>query len=332
MDDQLKQAAEAIKAGNKARARQVLKSVLKDSPSAEAWYLAANAMESNEQAIACLKKALTIDEWHSASNRMLLKLEQVESIITRKPLGSSEVPTGREDDEVAPVEKPRTAPVRPVTPRKVVTQEMAADIQPLPDIDRKTRPMAYQRRESGRKMRRRFGCAMLLLLQISCGVLTLGLIGAFPGAVGTLTQFFGGPSPITDLDGTPIRDVPNAAATMQPSQSSVANGRNVDVMDHGYNHEYTFDARAGEEVIGYVQFMSLNAGNVPKNVIILDPDDDLVTSEEVCMFLGEEGLLGGEGNVSFTCRINKTGTWKVRILGVQGESIGAYFVGVERLD
>lgn len=325
----LKRAAEAIKAGDKARARQILKPVLKSSPSAEAWYLAANAMETDEQAITCLKKALAIDEWHAPSNRMLLKLEKVESIVTRKPLNMGE---SQPETDNPPESRFRTQqqPVKPGL--QYVTQEVAAQIQPLPDIQRQGRTMEYQKREAARRVRRRFGCAMLLLLQMSCGMLTLGMVGAFPGAVGTLTQLLGGPPPVTELEGTPIKDVPNAAATMQPSQSHVATGRDVDIMDHGYNHEYTFAARVGEEVAGYVQFMSLSADNVSKNVLILDPDDEIVTSEQVCAFLGEDGLLGGEGNVTFTCRINKTGLWKVRILGIEGESIGAYFVGVEQLE
>jgi hypothetical protein len=52
----------------------------------------------------------------------------------------------------------------------------------------------------------------------------------------------------------------------------------------------------------------------------------------VCWFLGEKGLLGGQGNTSFECRINATGTWRLHILGIKGETTGAYFVGVETLD
>lgn len=294
----LEDAAAALEAGDKAQARRLLKPLLKTTPTADAWVLAAQAMTTDEQAIQCLKKALALDEWHKDANRLLLKLEGAKSVTELER------------------ERQRTA-------------DPPSD--PLPKIERQPRMMEYQKRERQRRNLRRAGCLMLLLVNGVCGVLSLGLIGAIPGAIGLVDQFLGGPTPIREVNGVPIQDLPDAPVVVPPSQSRTAPEQGVDVLDHGYNHEYVFDAVNGDEVVGYVQFMSVNAAAVPENVRIIDPDELIVADANVCEFLGEGGLLGGQGNVTFTCRINKTGEWKVRVLGVEGESVGAYFVGVEKL-
>ncbi|RMG77837.1 MAG: hypothetical protein D6711_00665 [Chloroflexi bacterium] len=69
----------AIRAGDKAKARQLLKPILKDTPTADAWTLAAMAVDDDQQAITCLKRALALDEWHTAANRMLSQLQQVDT-------------------------------------------------------------------------------------------------------------------------------------------------------------------------------------------------------------------------------------------------------------
>lgn len=83
MADSLTPIKRAIRAGDQARARRLLKPVLQDEPSADAWTLAAMVTETNDQAIKCLRKALAIDEWHSEANRMLSRLEKVGSLYDR---------------------------------------------------------------------------------------------------------------------------------------------------------------------------------------------------------------------------------------------------------
>ncbi len=303
MEDCLQRAAEAIKEGDRTRARQLLKPVLtSDQQSADAWFLAAHAVEREDQKIACLKKALALDEWHPGANRMLSKMQQVESVITREPLVREEDERSRQQLEQYRLEKAGTH----------------------------VRSQAEKRRDRQRGWRR-FGCAMVVVLNLSCALFTFSLIGLFPGFIGTLAELTGGTAPVRQIDGVPIEDIANAAATIQPSQSKDAPSQGVDVLDHGYNHEYTFEAIAGDEVLGYVQFMSVSAADVTRNVIILDPTDQIVQPDE-CRFLGEEGLLGGQGNTTFECLIQQTGIYRVRILGITGQSVGAYFIGTETLN
>lgn len=305
MDKRLKQVAAALKADDMAAARRIMKVVLQDDPSADAWVMASRTVSTDEHRIRCLKRALELDPWHNEANRLLLKLEGTKSIIHREPL----------------VEDPATV---------TQTQEIASTGR-LPPIKRNVREMEYQRRERRRKARNRFGCLMMLILQVSCTFFTLGLIGIIPGFIGTVEELLGGAAPITEVEGTPIQDLGEfAAATVPPSQSREAKNRDVDVLDHGYNHEYTFEVSPGEEILGYVQFMSIAADNVPKNVLILDENDQVIQDER-CYFFGDDGLLGGEGNATFNCFPRTYGIWKVRVLGIQGESVGAYFVGVETL-
>jgi len=65
----------AIKAGQKDKAKQLLKPILQNEPSADAWTLAAYLMDDAQQQKKCLHKALELDEWHSEANRMLYNLE-----------------------------------------------------------------------------------------------------------------------------------------------------------------------------------------------------------------------------------------------------------------
>lgn len=85
----------AIQAGNKPKARQLLKPILKDEPSADAWTYAAMLVDDNKQAIGCLKRALAMDEWHTAANRMLSQLQAVDTSTIQKeiPLQTRPEPT-----------------------------------------------------------------------------------------------------------------------------------------------------------------------------------------------------------------------------------------------
>jgi hypothetical protein len=74
----------------------------------------------------------------------------------------------------------------------------------------------------------------------------------------------------------------------------------------------------------YVQFLSLAANRVSRNVVVLRPDGSNATP--TCT---QDAILQGDNNVTLDCPIDKTGTWKVRILGRDRESVGAYFVGIQ---
>lgn len=298
----IQQLALALKEGNKLRARRLAKVILQDNPSADAWFLAAHAMESDEQRIRCLKQALELDPWHQKANRMLLKLED-------SPRDTREMEMIRQTQELT----------------------QTPGMKNVLDIKREGKPLEFQKRAKRRKRLNRMLVIGFLVLSMSCTVITFSLIGVIQGPLAFLIQLGGGPAPVTELDGTPIRDVRNAAATIEPARQVENVSEDVNVLEHGYVHEYSFEVRSGDEVSGYVQFMSVSADDVEANVLIVNPRDQIV-GRDVCNFLGEAGLLGGDGNVTFTCFINVTGTWRIRMLGVNGESVGAYFVGVETLD
>ncbi|MDX1996021.1 MAG: serine/threonine-protein kinase [bacterium] len=251
----------------------------------------AQGTDDTTVALALLKQALDLDPWHVEANRLRLKLE-----------------------------KARAAATPPPTPKPLTT--------PLPEMKRSTRDQEKQRQRRLQQRRRRIATlAGFMLLSASCSALTSGLLGLFPGVIATVTQIFGGRPPVTEINGVPIENLPDAAALVPPSKSVEAPQQGADVLDHGLLHEYLFEAVQGEEYYIYIQFMSLAASSVAKNVVVITPSGNPARTEQ-CYSMGEGGLLGGEANTTITCMIDQTGTWRVRVLGIEGESIGAYFVGV----
>lgn len=73
--NQLKSVADAIRAGNKERARDLLRPILAANPTADAWYLAAHAASSREQAIMFLHNALKVDPFHKQAAKALAKFD-----------------------------------------------------------------------------------------------------------------------------------------------------------------------------------------------------------------------------------------------------------------
>ncbi len=259
---------------------------------------AAKDAMNDEEALGYLRRALEINPWHDQANRMRLKLEGAHSPVTT----TTKIPA------------------------------VVAPTQPLPELKRNIWMTDAQReRVSRRKTRRRIGIISVVMLSMACTALTFSLVGIIPGVIGFTTQLLGGGRAVTQIDGVPIEDIPNAAALVPPSKSVGAPQQGADAIDHGYSHEYVFAAQSGQEYYIYIQFMSVSAGNVAKNVAVLDPSGGIVT-DTACQSLGDSGLLGGEGNTTITCEINQNGFWKVRILGVRGESVGAYFIGVRSAD
>jgi len=242
-----------------------------------------------------------LDNWHIKSNRMLLELEG----------------TPEHDIELL---------------RKRQAEELAKSpgMKDLSEITRQRKTMEFQVRSYRRRRFNRILLICFFVFSMMCSALTMNLIGVVQGPIRLLIQALGGPPPVYELDGRPIEDVPFAAATIEPARSVEASSQDVNVLEPGYVHEYRFDARSGEEFYGYVQFMSVSAGDVPSNTVIINPRGE-IADYSVCEFLGASGILGGEGNVTFTCRINMNGEWRVRVLGIDGESVGAYFIGIESL-
>ncbi len=284
LSDSLQPIREALKAGDKQTAQKLLRPLLKDQPSAEVWYLAAQACKTDDKAIECLRYALELEPQHSGANRMLFKLEGA---------------------------KPKSAVEEVIEPPSI---EALAELPPLKKV----------RNRRKRSASRTLVLISLLALGMCCSLVTMNLVGIITGPITTLTEITGGPTPVGAIDGTPIADVNNAPLLLTPSQSKPIQDKDADVLEAGYEHEYTFAAQKGTAMAIYVQFLSLAANQVSRNVVVVRPDGSDATPK-----CEHDTIIQGDNNVTLTCEIDITGTWKVRILGRQGESVGAYFVGVE---
>jgi hypothetical protein len=98
------------------------------------------------------------------------------------------------------------------------------------------------------------------------------------------------------------------------------------VLDPGIGHEYFFDVNTGDEISVGIWFVSPTATRVSRNVAILDANN--ANAESRCQ--RDTPFGEGDTNVAFSCPINLTGTWKVRVFGIEGESTGAYFITADR--
>jgi len=288
----------ALKDGDTATARRLLTPILADQPSADAWTLAAQACATPDAAIQCLRKALLLDAQHSAANRLLFKLEgaippsALQQQAREQAVARQTAETLRQS--LPPTANPLIVDKQPQRPRKPVS------------------PWRY------------VGCFGGLLLLASFTLIVLNMAGIVSGVLGTISRFTGGAPPIMEVDGVPLARVEDAAYVLPAAQSEPALVRDTDVLDHGYLHEYTFDGVRGREVGIYVQFLSLGANRVSRNVAIVRPDGS--DGRRACQ---QDTILEGDNNIVYVCTLDADGLWRVRIAGRAGESIGAYFVGVE---
>lgn len=283
--------------GEKKRARKQLKVLLKSEPTPQAWYMAALVVDDEDQQINCLREALKLDEFHSPSNRLLFEIE-------------GGMPRAEREK------------------RKKHEEELKnREITPLEKIERQKKQDRFQRHRARQRGRTRMGCLFSLLLSVSCSMFSASMIGMLPGFIGTVTTLIGGPQPVYEIEGTPIEQREDALQVMTPAQSNPASNQDVEIMDHGYLHEYEFTVRQGKTYAAYVQFMSLNANHVSQNVAIMNDKD-----QDVTYLCEREHILEGDMGIAYICTANSSGTWAVRILGINGESVGAYFIGVEALD
>lgn len=73
----------AIKQGDEREARTLLKDLLAQAPSADAWYMAAQMSTDPESIVRCLNRALLIDPNHTASQRKLDQMGKKRQAATR---------------------------------------------------------------------------------------------------------------------------------------------------------------------------------------------------------------------------------------------------------
>jgi hypothetical protein len=284
---ELKPIRDALDAGDKKTARKLIRPLLAQQPSADLWCLAAQACESDEQAIKALRKSLELEPLHSQANRLLHRLEGA---------------------------KPGPAPEAGslVTPGSRLNED---ELPPLKKVK-------YQRQ---RTVWTYVGCAGSILLSLTAVLIVANFTGS--SVVGDVLGFLSGSEPVREIEGTPVEQREDAPLVVTPQQSKDlrAEGTLSDTLSAGYSHEYTFSATSGEELAIMVQFLSPTANGVSRNIIILDPSG--ANAERECM---RDSILQGDNGVVLDCRIQRTGVWRLRIFGREGESTGAYVVSVER--
>jgi hypothetical protein len=306
--DPLEPIRAALENGDKPSAQALLRPLLKERPTAELWYLAAIACSTKEKAIQCLRKALELEPQHSGANRMLHKLEGA-------------VPK-REAAPPAPViEAPKPKPDAEATAARPPKKSVMPALEKLTE-----EPLKKVKRKRQRGLGRTILLLSVVVMAMGCSLVTMNLAGIITGPVTLLNRMFGGGAPVTEIDGVPLDEVPNAPVIVRSSFTKPLNDENRDanVLDPGYAHEYTFSGHTGDEMAVYVQFLSLAANRVSRNVVVLRPDGSNATS--TCE---RDAILQGDNNITLTCAITVNGTWRVRILGRDQESVGAYFVGVQ---
>lgn len=279
--------------GDEARARAMLKAHLKQSPTADGWVLAATWTQNREAQIQFLRKALALDAWHTEANRMLHRLE-----------GSA----------------PKDA-IRPKTDwdRKTGTMEFKA-------IDRsKARDLSRDYKDRQR-LWTQFGCMFGLIFMFFTTGFALRAVGFI--SMGGLNTLLGQMAPVTEIDGVPLVDVEDAIYRITPALESEVSNQQMEIVDAGYVHQHRFSGQVGEQYAIFVQFLSFNANRVSRNVVIVASDGTDITNR-----CERETIIAdaGDTGVGFICTLPFTGDYAVRILGRDGESVGAYFIGVEQL-
>ncbi|MFN8531729.1 MAG: hypothetical protein U0670_24245 [Anaerolineae bacterium] len=300
MPPDLQPIKDALAAGDKKTAQQLIRPLLQAQPTADLWVLAAQACATKEASINCLRRALALDPYHTQANCLLLKVEGV------KPAEAI-----RADEAAAQAAAAASEAARAAHP--IIAE----------DTLRKKQSRAKKPKGRGSCLVR---LLLLMLLSTSCTMLTLNLVGVVSGPLSAIGQLMGGPTPIANWEGTPIAEVANAALVVPAAQSKPVQPRAVDVLEPGFLHEYVFQATLNTEVAIYIQFLSTAANNVGRNVAIVNPQGDDVTRH-----CEQRGVIEGSNNIMYTCPIQEAGTWQVRLLGRANESVGAYFIGFEVL-
>lgn len=254
---------------------------------ADDFYRLAQAARREQDSIAYLKRALELDPFHADANRMLFKLEGA------KPATAPDRAFQPAVEPAAPFVQDVTAPLKKVrnTPRRTAWNYVAI-----------------------------FGFVAFALT----GVYVVALV---TGNAGKLVGLLTGQQAVTEIEGTPIRDVPDAILTIEPQQSRelTKDGTAGDTLSDGYSHEYFFNVVIGRELYVYVQFLSLSAKNVRDHVAVLRPDGSNATPG-----CETDQILRDGSSIAFICPANQSGQWTVRIIGIEGESTGAYVVSASQ--
>jgi len=349
-DAELQPVIAALRAGDRQQARDLLRPLLRQ-PSAERWYAAALLSGTREQAVIALERALILDPNHARARKRLTQLQTTED--QHDAISEDDLPplAALVADEVAiPVEKP----YNPDVATEQIYEALKAGPLKKPKRRRRLGKWRYVVLTSMILLSLSSTYFVMLVMgsgipgrlrSIFTGVQPISapdatLVYATPVAVIEGTPYYAAPldsygsagtgaTPVTEIQGTPVYARPDAVVVVAPAKTTdlVRQQPVSDILEPGFAHEYVFTAQQGEEIAVGVQFFSPTAQGVGRNVTILDPDE--LSAERVCQ---RDHILEGDNGVVFICPVHKSGRWKVRLFGREGESSGAYVVAVEKFE
>ncbi len=324
MPDSLTIIRQEIAKGHVVRARKILRVLLEETPTSALWYLASTVCETPEQEMGCIKEVLNIDRNHVQARRRYIELKQMRH-------------------EPPPVQMP---------PLMVLVEDL-----PIPDAIPLDQPDPFTAKHMRHSRSQRRWAALSItgtvVMSLSSAYFMLTVLGSpIPAQLRALVT---GQRPVESV-GKPVFGVQTGSgqvntpsAPMPPveakdekySQEAAAGGFVVhpnkseplqaempvnDVLDPGFAHEYLLKAEKGEEIAVAVQFFSPTAKKVAANMAMLDPDGFNATAQ--C----ERGSILTDGSsVTFICKINKSGNWRLQLFGHSGESTGVYIVTYQRM-
>lgn len=222
-----------IDSNDKKQARSLLKPILKDNPSADAWYLAALTMENDADTIKCLRRALKLDALHTPANRLLHQLEKA--------------PLLRSSQDNALLETPA-------------------------NMDRQKKVNTARQQKKGKRRRVGCGCLMSMFMSSTLAIVVLTTIGMIPGLIGTIVNLTSQVSPVYEIENMPIEQVQDAVYQIEPAFSKLLTEQDVSFIDHGFVNEHRFETVEGTAFVVFVQFLSLNTHHTKRNVAINDSE------------------------------------------------------------
>jgi hypothetical protein len=292
--DKVEKARAAVKSGDLEKAHKMVRWLLKNEPSADAWVLASELAATTDEKIKYLREALKLDAWHNEANRLLYKIE-----------GS-----------------------KPQNPIRDAAWDRKAGEKPVTEIKRQLKKDRYEQQDKRQGRYTRYGCILSLLFSIFFSMSVFRAAGLMTAEFSAkLASFFSQPAPAAQINSTPIALIDKPQLILTPSRVEAASAQDVEILDAGYVHDHTFTTRSGGEYAIYVQFISATAKRVRRNISIVDPNGG-----EAGQRCDSQPILTDDTNAAFICMIDVPGSWHVLIMGRDQESVGAYFVGVQKLD
>ncbi len=274
---------------------------------ADDWVREAENEPDNFRAIQHLRQALQLEPLHSKANRMLFQLEGAK-------------PGGEARPAPMPPRETRPAPTAAAVPEQNGTSYLAARVKTPNLVDEPLRKVHTRQKSSGA-----WG-----LIGVVGAIAVLGILGfvylTVTGSplISQINNALQGVSPVNEINGVPIDEVPNAIMQIRPTNAGglrlgdTAQG----VLEHGIVNEYRFRTEPGMQIAMLVHFLMPEAQQVSPNVAIIDPQGKTANCTR------EQFVEGGAGIVA-RCGSRTAGEWKLLVMGVEGESTGPYVVSYQ---